>query len=240
MTTGSKASPTRTLSPSGTDPDVAGIEAAAARTAGGYPAPPWRLRGQAILRLQGLDADLAPMPAGLSPLCIFSGRTLGGLYIASYGEGSSLYYNELIVFSALARSGARIGAWISDIYVDSERSAAGGREIWGLPKQLAHFRNHCEAGVRAVSVSDDKGSVLCEILVQPTGRRIKLPVLAPAWSAKGGSMLWFFAKGTAAVSRTRGEIRVPPTSALAGRGIKSGRMLLLDKMDVLIGSGTMM
>jgi acetoacetate decarboxylase len=207
---------------------------------GGYPAPPWRLRGQAILRLQGLDADLTSMPTELSLVRMFPGRTLGGLYIASYGEGSSLEYSELIVFSALVRCGARIGAWISDIYVDSERSAAGGREIWSLPKQLAHFRNHCEAAARTVSVSDDKGSVLCEILVQPSGRRIKLPVLAPAWSAKGGSMLWFSAKGTAAVSRTRGEITVPSTSALAGRGIKSGRMLLLDKMDVLIGSGTMM
>lgn len=215
-------------------------EPPAATGAGGYPVPPWRLRGEAILRLQVLDADLAPTPPRLATVSIFPGKTLGGLYIASYGNGSSLQYNELILFSALVRSGARIGAWISDIYVDSEGSAAGGREIWGLPKQLAHFRNASEAGARTVSVADENGSLLCEICVRAAGHRVKLPVLAPAWSMKAASILWFFAKGNALVSQARGEVRMAPDRVLAGRGIEGGRMLLLDELDVRIGSGRLM
>jgi acetoacetate decarboxylase len=177
-----------------------------------------------------------PPPLGI--VSVFAGRTLGGLYIASYGKGSTLQYNELIVFSGLVRSGARIGAWISDIYVDSERSVAGGRQVWGLSKHLARFACKSEAGARAISVRDDDGSLLCEVHVEPPGYSMKLPVLAPAWSKKGGRILWFRATGSARVSQSHGEIRLPPGSVLSSRGIESGRMLLLESMDVKIGSGT--
>jgi acetoacetate decarboxylase len=189
--------------------------------------------------LQVLDSGLAPVPPRLGTVSIFPGKTLGGFYIASYGKGSSLQYNELIVFSALVRSGARIGAWVSDIYVDSEGAVSGGREIWGLPKQLAHFRKATQARARTVSVRANSGSLLCEVAVRTAGHHVKLPVLAPAWSTKGASVLWFLAKGTARVSHSRGDIRIPPASALAGRGIEGGRILLLDGMDVQIGPGAL-
>lgn len=208
--------------------------------AGGYPIPPWRLRGEGILRLQALDTGLAPVPPRLGTVGIFPGKTLGGFYIGSYGKGSSLQYNELIVFSALVRSGARIGAWVSEIYVDSEGAVAGGREIWGLPKEFAHFSSNSKAGARTVSVRTDSGSLLCEVVVRAAAHRVKLPLFAPAWSLKGDSILWFFARGTARVSQSRGDVRITSASALAGKGIKGGRMLLLDAMDVQIDPGTLM
>ena len=82
-----------------------------------YPAPPWHLNGEFIV-----------VPALVRP------RALGGVLLANYTSGT-LVYRELIVFShATAR-----GMVISHIYVDDEQSLSGGREIWGLPKELATF-----------------------------------------------------------------------------------------------------
>jgi hypothetical protein len=79
------------------------------------------------------------MPVGARSVSFWPGKTVGGIYVARYGAGSTLEYSELIVFSALARMAGRVGGWISHIYVDSEASVAGGQKIWGLPKERARF-----------------------------------------------------------------------------------------------------
>ena len=55
--------------------------------------------------------------------------------LANY-TGGTLAYHELIVFSHATTR----GMVISHIYVDAEQSMHGGREIWGLPKELADVR----------------------------------------------------------------------------------------------------
>jgi hypothetical protein len=75
----------------------------------GHPPPPWRLHG-----------DLLLIPDGLGT----------GVMLATY-TGATLAYHELIV--------ARRPFVVSEIYVDDERSRAGGRAIWNLPKELADF-----------------------------------------------------------------------------------------------------
>jgi len=109
-----------------------------------HPPAPWRLRGELVL--------------------IPSGPT-SGLLLATY-TGETLAYHELIVF--------RPGLIISHIYVDDERSRAGGRAIWNLPKELAEF-----------SVSRGRFTVLQgdELLVDARVRRrpgfVPLPLPAP-------------------------------------------------------------
>uniref|UniRef100_B8HM81 Acetoacetate decarboxylase n=1 Tax=Cyanothece sp. (strain PCC 7425 / ATCC 29141) TaxID=395961 RepID=B8HM81_CYAP4 len=113
-----------------------------------YPSPPWTLRGSAWLCLHWLEVERvrALIPPALDILQ-FGGKTLGGVYLARYGEGSALSYHELIVVAGLVQPGGTvghkhplaIGSWISHIYVDLPDSVAGGREIWGLPKELAVF-----------------------------------------------------------------------------------------------------
>jgi hypothetical protein len=76
----------------------------------GHPPPPWRLHGELLL-----------IPDGPGT----------GLMLARY-SGGTLAYHELIVF---ARPFV-----VAEIYVDDERSRAGGRAIWNLPKELAEFR----------------------------------------------------------------------------------------------------
>jgi acetoacetate decarboxylase len=50
----------------------------------------------------------------------------------------TLTYNELAV-GPLVRRGARTGALAHHIWVDNPASLWGGRQLWGIPKQLAEF-----------------------------------------------------------------------------------------------------
>ncbi|CAA9227896.1 MAG: FIG00570072: hypothetical protein [uncultured Chloroflexia bacterium] len=106
-----------------------------------YPSAPWHLQGHAICSSYLLDIPrvMAPFPPELSVVPVLPGKTLGGIYLAVYEAGSVLEYHELIAVSALVRYRRKLGAWVSHIYVDNSYSVAGGREIWGLPKQLAEF-----------------------------------------------------------------------------------------------------
>src|SRR5688572_23194128 len=106
-----------------------------------YPSAPWTLKGFAVQTLQLVDTARARsfVPPDLDIVSVLPGKTLGVVYLASYGPESVLSYNELIVVPALTRYGKNVGFWISHIYVDHPDSMAGGREIWGLPKELAQF-----------------------------------------------------------------------------------------------------
>jgi acetoacetate decarboxylase len=67
-----------------------------------------------------------------------------GTYAAAlvrYVEPSPLTYSELLV-ARLNRGGSEMATGtvtVTDIWVDSPDSVAGGRELWALPKQLCDF-----------------------------------------------------------------------------------------------------
>jgi acetoacetate decarboxylase len=106
-----------------------------------YPQAPWMLYGYAIQTVHLIDIEKARplIPKELEIVSIWPGKTLGGVYISSYKSGSVLEYSELIVIPAVVSNSGKIGGWVSHIYVDNSDSVAGGREIWGLPKELAEF-----------------------------------------------------------------------------------------------------
>ncbi len=106
-----------------------------------YPKPPWNLKGSAILILNLLDISNVRqlIPPELEIVSVLPNKTLGSIYLSVYNSGSVLQYNELIVVAGLTKYQNHIGSWISHIYVDNEISVAGGREIWGLPKEMAEF-----------------------------------------------------------------------------------------------------
>lgn len=107
-----------------------------------YPSPPWQLQGFGFQTLHLIDSQKARLfiPPELEIVSVFPGKTLGGVYLSKYTAGSMLEYSEAIVVAGLARDRDAIGSWISHIYVDNEDSVTGGREIWGLPKEMAQFR----------------------------------------------------------------------------------------------------
>lgn len=106
-----------------------------------FPPAPWQLRGEfyAVGGLMPIARARAFVPDDLEIVSVLPGMTLSALAVARYTEGSVLTYSELLIAPALVRSGDATGGWISHIYVDDEASVRGGREIWGLPKELATF-----------------------------------------------------------------------------------------------------
>ena len=106
-----------------------------------YPAAPWQLYGTALQSLHAIDLTTARqfVPSDFEIVPVLPGKTLGSVYLSVYEPSSTLQYHELIVAPAIVRYRGKIGAWISHIYVDNPQSVAGGRNIWGLPKELADF-----------------------------------------------------------------------------------------------------
>lgn len=94
-----------------------------------YPAAPWQMVGSLWLSLFKLKDDVdETRPAGVY-----------GAAFVSYEEGSPLTYSELLVARPIksAEHGRRVT--ITDIWVDSPASVAGGRELWAIPKGLCDF-----------------------------------------------------------------------------------------------------
>jgi hypothetical protein len=104
-----------------------------------YPPAPWHLEGTAALSTWGVAADrVPPLPRGVRAATT-RGRALAVTVFVDYGEGGMMSYRELLA-GVLVRRGRGVALSITDIWVDSEASLAGGRALWGIPKELAEFR----------------------------------------------------------------------------------------------------
>jgi len=62
-----------------------------------------------------------------------------GVALVSYEEPSPLTYHELLVARTVKNRAGKGAVTITDIWVDSPASQAGGRELWAIPKQLCDF-----------------------------------------------------------------------------------------------------
>jgi acetoacetate decarboxylase len=62
-----------------------------------------------------------------------------GVALVSYEEPSPLTYHELLVARTTKDAAGKGAVTITDIWVDSPASQAGGRELWAIPKQLCDF-----------------------------------------------------------------------------------------------------
>lgn len=92
-----------------------------------YPPAPWRMHGQlwmSVLRVA--HAVDERRPAGLY-----------GVAMVHYQDPSPLTYGELLV-GRVVKEPVK-GVTITDIWVDSPASVAGGRELWAIPKELCSF-----------------------------------------------------------------------------------------------------
>ena len=97
-----------------------------------YPAAPWDMVGQLWLSIfklrEQVDSDAGVRPAG----------TYGAAFV-SYEQGSPLTYSELLVARLVDAGTYGKCVSITDIWVDSPASVAGGRELWAIPKGLCDF-----------------------------------------------------------------------------------------------------
>jgi hypothetical protein len=107
-------------------------------TASGYPPAPWQLQGQAHFHVLVVRAErLPPTPDGFRPL-VLGGRGLVVVGWLDYRGGSVLRYGELLA-AVVGRWSGGLTATVTHMWVDSPASRAGGRELWGYPKELAEF-----------------------------------------------------------------------------------------------------
>jgi acetoacetate decarboxylase len=181
-----------------------------------YPSPPWRLTGFGFQTIHLLDIDRvsALIPSQLDIVSVLPGKTLGTVYVAAYGEGSALIYNELIVVNALVRHGSKIGPWISHIYVDHPDSVAGGRELWGLPKELAQFDWNLESPRSSVCVRQD-AEVLCKLTSQWQAPGLPLPLSSSVFSVLNSALMTFEAQAQVKVHLSGIDLQIPATSPFA-------------------------
>ncbi|MET9515804.1 acetoacetate decarboxylase family protein [Streptomyces sp. NPDC002994] len=103
-----------------------------------FPPEPWLLRGDMYASLWSLPARSLPrwpLPADVRPL-IVAGRCALVTFWVDYQPGGTLAYRELLVALVVRRgrtvAGTAVAAW-----VDNEQSLAGGRALWGIPKEPA-------------------------------------------------------------------------------------------------------
>lgn len=190
-----------------------------------YPPPPWRLTGASIQTLRAVE--IATVRPTLPPLVrivpVLPGRTLAALYCARYDGVSVLAYHELIVASALVYAHGRVGFWISEIYVDDPRSQAGGREIWGLPKQLATFRWEPAQGMVEVKRSD---TLVSRIEWRPREGSLTSPLWMPVVSQQASRLLYFQARARCRLSLVRGAASVPSGTHVHRFGFEHSRRFM--------------
>ncbi|GHG48258.1 acetoacetate decarboxylase [Flavimobilis marinus] len=116
------------------------MQTPAATSGAAYPAPPWFLTGTMTFSLFSVPARAVPEltahpPRGHRPVSL--GRhALVGLAVARYELGCDLSYDELLV-AVLTRRGLALRVTVTQIWVDSPASQAGGRALWAIPKALA-------------------------------------------------------------------------------------------------------
>jgi len=112
----------------------------------------------------------------IAPLSVGGRRIV--LAVVRYREGT-LSYNE-VFFGSVVRRGLRVGLSVHGIWVDSVASLWGGREIWGLPKQLATFtwRN------RGLTMTAEDGRLDVRFSGSPRWSA-RVPFIAPAFGSAG-------------------------------------------------------
>ena len=171
-----------------------------------YPQAPWTLQGYAYQTLQLLECDrVRPLiPSELNLVSVFPGKTVGGVYLSNYGAGSVLEYSELIVVAGFVSYGGEIGGWVSHIYVDNPDSVAGGREIWGLPKEIAEFT----WTDRSVTVRQGDRT-LCSLKYHRQSFGFPIPLGASSFSSLGSNLLIFPAQLKARLGLVSSQLEIP-------------------------------
>jgi hypothetical protein len=160
-----------------------------------HPAAPWHLNGELVVAA-----------------ALTSAKQLGGVMLANYTSGT-LAYRELIVFSHPTPR----GMVISHIYVDDEQSMRGGREIWGLPKELAQF----EYGASTFTARQGDVTLLHARIRRRRGG-FPLVIPTPITSDKGDTIGRARIKARPALV----ELQVPHNSPFASLGLAGRRLAL--------------
>jgi hypothetical protein len=155
---------------------------------------------------------------------VASARTGGALLLGLYGEGSTLRYSEVA---------AAIGPMVRCMYVDEERSAAGGREIWAVPKERMTLR--WRGGERTeVDAYDSTGALL--LRARWAAPRVRLPLVCavPFVGTLGGQLRLAWLVGGSLCGPVRVELDVPEGSPVSALGLGRRQPGLAGRLNVIV------
>lgn len=169
-----------------------------------YPPPPWHTHGRAWVQPFAVDARAIELPAGFRAQTI-AGRCVGFLALIEYVAPSPLEYAELTWMPCGVTAAGVRGHFISRMYVDSDDSLQGGRELWAIPKQRARF---AIADDRAVIRTDDGAHL--ELGLVRRGPALPLRAGAGTLQPDGAQVVRFRGSGTARTAS--GGLRVLASS----------------------------
>ncbi|MBW4573359.1 MAG: acetoacetate decarboxylase family protein [Tolypothrix carrinoi HA7290-LM1] len=172
------------------------------------------LKGYAISAVHLVDVDKVRslIPSELNIISVLPGKTLSVVYVSHYGSGSVLEYSELIVIPAMVSYEGKFGGWVSHIYVDNPDSVAGGREIWGLPKEMAEFT--WEDNKRVTVCQGNQ--VLCSLDYKQQSLAWRQWLGGSAFSTMGNDLLMFGAQLESRLGLIGSKLQVPAESPFAG------------------------
>lgn len=207
-----------------------------------YPSAPWELKGyaiQTIMQLVDIDKVRPLIPPELKIVSIWPGKTLGGVYISSYSAGSVMEYNELIIVAAMVNYSGKLGSWISHIYVDNSDSVAGGREIWGLPKEMAEFTWQKGNPNHVIVRQDDR--LLCQLTYSQPSWGLPVPLTGTVFSSLDNNLMLFKGEFSSRIRLVTGELDIPNESPFAGLNLtRPWLTIYCDDLRLLAGAPTVL
>jgi hypothetical protein len=145
---------------------------------------------------------------------VWPGKTLASVYFASYEEGSTLIYHEIVLAVGLVWAGGRLGFALPRLYVDSAESYAGGRAIWGAPKELATFTVNQHVSGEEIGVHQAGDQIMSLRFGKP---RWTVPawVPLPSFGVRGNDLLFYVGSLKAQMGYVSAQVSVSPRSPFA-------------------------
>jgi hypothetical protein len=186
-----------------------------ARAAVPVPPSPWQLQGSALVIMgrlrRGAARELAGGVRGLVAPAPFG--SLAALGLIRYDTSPVGPYHEMMVVPGLLWRDIP-AAFISHLLVDSQPSWLGGRALWGLPKEMAHFDWQVDDDRQHFAVATNNDTPLLQADIRLRGRLSGLVVPPlPFMSARGPRRQLFTINGRVQqMRRASVTLTIPPTS----------------------------
>lgn len=190
-----------------------------------FPPPPWPMVGPFLLvpRLLGRAAARALLPDALH-----GGPAVGLVLLGDWREGSALRYGELAGLVGPVWRRGRMTAWVTSMHVDDAASQAGGRAIWGVPKELARFERDGETR----EVRDAQDRLLLRARWPMPRRLVALPASGSFAGAIAGPLRRAALRGSLRAAPVVARLEVPDDSPLAPLGVSGRRPALAGLADL--------